>query len=64
MIGKQPDRTKEELVQFGNSIGQQPKDIAEALAEAGLEWDPSPDAWNEITNAVSMYAEQLETAEV
>jgi hypothetical protein len=55
--GEEPPRTKEELIQFGASIGLEPGDIAEALKATDIEWDPDPRKWAEITNAVVIYAE-------
>jgi hypothetical protein len=64
VVGKEPNRTKQELINFGDSIGLKPEDICKALADAGIEWDPDPQRWNDITKAASKFAEQLETAEV
>jgi hypothetical protein len=62
-IGEEHLKTKQDLVEFGASIKLEPKDIAQALADAGIEWDPDPKCWNIITNAVSKFAEHLETTE-
>lgn len=59
VIGEEPPRTKEELIGFGGSIGLEPGDIRKALDEAGPEWNPSPEVWNDLTNAVSVYAENM-----
>jgi hypothetical protein len=58
--GKEPEKTKKDLIEFGASIGLEPKDIAEALKSSGIEWNPSPEAWPEITNAVTEYAENMD----
>jgi hypothetical protein len=58
VIGEEPPKTKQDLVEFGASIGLEPNDIAEALVEAGIQFDPNPDKWSELTGAVAAYAEQ------
>jgi hypothetical protein len=55
--GKEPDRTKDELIQFGASMGLEPRDIAEALKESNLEWDPNPENWPFMTKALSDFME-------
>jgi hypothetical protein len=53
--GEEPPQTKQDLIEFGDSIGLEPGDIATALKEADLDWDPAN--WAEITNVVTIYAE-------
>lgn len=61
--GEEPPRTKQELIQFGASIGLEPEEIAEALKVSDIEWNPEPDKWAEITNAVAKFAEGDNTHE-
>ena len=58
VIGEESPKTKQDLVAFGASLGLEPEDIAQALAEANLQFNPDPSQWAEITNSVSTYAEQ------
>lgn len=60
VVGKEPGHTKQELIEFASSYGLEPADIAEAFKAAGLEWDPSPEAWGKLTEAVAQYAEAEE----
>jgi len=57
--GIEPERTKDELIQFGVSIGLEPKDIAEALRASNLEWDPAPETWHSLTNALTAFTENI-----
>jgi hypothetical protein len=52
------------LIGFVGSIGLAPGDIRKELDEAGLEWEPNPEVWNDLTNAVSIYAENLKEVAV
>ena len=56
--GEEPPRTKEELIEFGAGVGLTPAEISEALKASNLSWDPNPNKWPKLTNAVSQYAEQ------
>jgi hypothetical protein len=58
VIGEEPLKTKQDLVEFGASIGLEPNDIAEALAAASIQFDSNPSKWPELTGAVAAYAEQ------
>ncbi|MHA1279473.1 MAG: ATP-binding protein [Candidatus Helarchaeota archaeon] len=58
--GKEPNRTKAELISYGKAIGLQPEDIGKALKLADIEWNPDPSEWIKITNSVSAYAESKE----
>ena len=59
--GEEPPKTKQDLIEFGDSIGLEPGDIATALKEADLDWDPAN--WAEITNVVTIFAEGDNTLE-
>jgi len=54
MIGQEPVRTKQELINFGESMGLNVEDVATALHDADLHW--SPDLWADMTSAVIQYA--------
>ena len=55
--GVEPPRTKQELIDFATSIGLGMEDIPNALQAAGLEWNPDPGMWADLTNAVTVYSE-------
>ena len=59
--GKEPPRTKEELARFAKQVGLEPKDIAEALKKAKIEFSPDPAMWPKLTNAITEYAESKNT---
>lgn len=56
VIGKEPERTKEDLLAFGEDLGLTGQDIATALHEAGLEWNPS--RWVLMTDTIAQFAEK------
>lgn len=55
--GEEPDRTKQELIEFGKSLGLNPSDIASALDKSEITWNSAPAKWPALTDAVTMYAE-------
>lgn len=57
VLGEEPPKTKQDLIEFGATIGLGPEDIAQALAEANLQFDPDPSYWAELTNAVAAFTE-------
>jgi hypothetical protein len=59
VIGEEPRKTKQDLIEFGASLGLDPENIADALTDANLKFDSDPELWAELTNAVASYAEQI-----
>jgi len=57
VIGKEPERTKEDLLAFGEDLGLTGQDIATALKEAGVEWDPA--RWVLMTDTIAQFAEKV-----
>jgi len=55
--GKEPQRTKKELVEFGETLGLKPNDIANALEKSNLQWNSDPSLWHKFTHAVTCYSE-------
>ena len=57
VIGEEPLKTKQDLIEFGASTRLEPKEISDALVEADIQFDPDPARWLEITNTVAAYAD-------
>ena len=57
VIGEEPMKTKQDLIEFGAPTRLEPKEISDALVEADIRFDPDPARWLEITNAVAAYAD-------